>query len=102
MTRTNISGTSPYEPIIDFSVPSAPAVTFTCLAPVLWAQVKHHQLSRPGSASLIAAALTQAGSSLEHVVRTRIYLTHTEGWKRSVAFTVSSSAPFVPQPPWSS
>ena len=52
MIRTNIAGTSPYEPIIGFS-----------------------------RAVIIATALKNAGSSIEHVYRTRIYLTHTNDWE---------------------
>jgi len=31
--------------------------------------------------TLIAAALKQAGSSIEHVYRTRMFLTHVEDWE---------------------
>jgi enamine deaminase RidA (YjgF/YER057c/UK114 family) len=80
--RKNISGESPFEPIIGFSR----AVRVN----------NHLHISGTGpvgAESLDAAgqtrrifeiaieALAKAGSSLDHVVRTRMYLTHVEDWE---------------------
>jgi enamine deaminase RidA (YjgF/YER057c/UK114 family) len=71
MTRTNIPGTSPYEPIIGFSR----AVRIG----------NHVHVSGTGPVGaddgLIATALKNAGSSIEHVYRTRMFLTHTPDWE---------------------
>ena len=48
---------------------------------------------------LIGEALGRAGTSLEHVVRTGMYLTDAAYCARSPARTVRSSPPSVPPPP---
>jgi enamine deaminase RidA (YjgF/YER057c/UK114 family) len=82
MNRTNIPGTSPYEPIIGFSraVRIGNIVHVSGTGPV-----GADDLSAAGQTrtilKLIEAALHNAGASFEHVVRTRMYLTHTADWE---------------------
>jgi enamine deaminase RidA (YjgF/YER057c/UK114 family) len=57
--RQYISGGSPYEPIIGFS-----------------RAVRTRRIFE-----IAAEALARAGSSLDHVVRTRMYLTRVEDWE---------------------
>jgi enamine deaminase RidA (YjgF/YER057c/UK114 family) len=82
MTRTNIPGTSPFEPIIGFSraVRIGNVVHVSGTGPV-----GAEDLSAAGqtrvSLKLIETALTNAGATVSHVVRTRMYLTHTEDWE---------------------
>ena len=80
--RTNIPGTSPFEPIIGFSravrIGNHSHVSGT--GPVgaddadIAEQTDH-------CLTLVAAALKKAGSSIDHVYRTRMYLTRTEDWE---------------------
>ncbi len=82
MTRRNISGSSPYEPIIGFSraVRIRNAVYVSGTGPVgaddadAATQTRH-------VLGLIQGVLAQAGATLEDVVRTRMYLTHAEDWE---------------------
>ncbi|SNS78451.1 Enamine deaminase RidA, house cleaning of reactive enamine intermediates, YjgF/YER057c/UK114 family [Granulicella rosea] len=80
--RQNIAGTSPYEPIIGFSraVRVGGHIMVSGTGPVgaddLDAAGQTEQVL-----TLIAAVLKQAGASFEHVVRTRMYLTHAEDWE---------------------
>lgn len=82
--RQNISGSSPYEPIIGFSraVRVGDTIYVSGTAPVgadeadVAAQTRH-------VLGLIQNVLTQAGASLEDVVRTRMYLTHAEDWEEA-------------------
>lgn len=80
--RQKISGGSPFEPIIGFSralrVGSHVYVSGT--GPV-GADTADAAAQTRRIFEIIAAALKQAGSSLEQVVRTRIYLTHAEDWE---------------------
>lgn len=82
MMRENIPGTSPYEPVIGFSraVRIGDHVHVSGTGPVgadeLGAAEQTEQCL-----TLIAAALKQAGSSIEHVYRTRIFLTRAEDWE---------------------
>ena len=80
--RKNISGSSPFEPIIGFSRAvrvgntvhvsgTGPVGADTADAP---AQTRHTLL-------IIKEALEKAGARLEDVVRTRMYLTHVEDWE---------------------
>jgi len=83
--RQRISGHSPYEPVFGFSraVVAGGRVTVAGTAPIppaggaapagAYAQAKL-------CLDLISEALTNAGSSLEHVVRTRIYITDAAHW----------------------
>ena len=82
MTRTNIPGTSPFEPVIGFSraVRIGNHVHVSGTGPV-GADSGDIAEQTEQCLTLIATALKNAGSSLEHVYRTRIFLTHTEDWE---------------------
>lgn len=82
LTRTNIPGTSPFEPIIGFSraVRTGNVVQVSGTAPVGAEELSAYEQTR-ACLKLIETALHNAGASFEHVVRTRIYLTHTEDWQ---------------------
>lgn len=82
MTRTNIPGTSPFEPIIGFSraVRIGNVVHVSGTAPVGAEDLSAYEQTRT-CLRLIETALHNAGASFEHVVRTRIYITHTEDWQ---------------------
>jgi enamine deaminase RidA (YjgF/YER057c/UK114 family) len=82
VNRTNISGTSPFEPIIGFSraVRLGNLVHVSGTGPV-GADEANIANQTDQCLTLIAAALKQAGSSLAHVYRTRMYLTHAEDWE---------------------
>jgi enamine deaminase RidA (YjgF/YER057c/UK114 family) len=81
-TRTNIPGTSPFEPIIGFSraVRIGNTVHVSGTGPVGAEDLSAADQTR-AILKLIQTALTNAGASFEHVVRTRMYLTHTEDWE---------------------
>ena len=81
-TRTNIPGTSPYEPIVGFSraVRVGNIVHVAGTAPVGAEELSAYEQARTVF-QLIGNALTQAGASFEHVVRTRMYITHTDDWE---------------------
>jgi enamine deaminase RidA (YjgF/YER057c/UK114 family) len=82
MTRTNFAGSSPYEPIIGFSraVRIGNVVHVSGTAPVGAEELSAYEQTRTALA-LIGKALTQAGAGFEHVVRTRMYITHVEDWE---------------------
>ena len=82
MDRTNIPGTSPYEPIIGFSraVRIGKVVHVSGTGPVGADDLAAADQTR-ACLKLIETALHNAGAGFEHVVRTRIYLTHTEDWQ---------------------
>ena len=82
MNRTNIPGTSPYEPIIGFSraVRIGNVVHVSGTGPVGADDLAAADQTR-ACLKLIETALHNAGAGFEHVVRTRIYLTHTEDWE---------------------
>jgi enamine deaminase RidA (YjgF/YER057c/UK114 family) len=82
MNRTNIPGTSPYEPIIGFSraVRIGSVVHVSGTGPVGADDLAAADQTR-AVLKLIETALHNAGAGFEHVVRTRIYLTHTEDWQ---------------------
>jgi enamine deaminase RidA (YjgF/YER057c/UK114 family) len=82
MNRTNIPGTSPYEPIIGFSraVRIGNVVHVSGTGPVGADDLSAADQTRT-ILKLIETALHNAGASFEHVVRTRMYLTHTEDWE---------------------
>ena len=82
MTRTNIPGTSPYEPIIGFSraVRIGNVVHVSGTGPVGADDLSAYQQTQ-AVFNLIGKALTQAGAGFEHVVRTRMYLTQAEDWE---------------------
>lgn len=80
--RTNISGESPYEPIIGFSraVRVGNVVHLSGTGPV-----GADDEDAAGQARRVFAiavdALARAGCSLNDVVRTRMYLTHAGDWE---------------------
>ena len=82
MTRTNIPGTSPYEPLIGFSraVRIGNHVHVSGTGPV-GADTGGVAEQTEQCLTLIATALKNAGSSIEHVYRTRMFLTHTDDWE---------------------
>jgi enamine deaminase RidA (YjgF/YER057c/UK114 family) len=82
MTRTNIPGTSPYEPIIGFSraVRIGNVVHVSGTGPVGAEDLSAADQTR-AVLSIIEQALTQAGATFDHVVRTRIFLARAEDWE---------------------
>ncbi|HTD96482.1 MAG TPA: RidA family protein [Edaphobacter sp.] len=80
--RTNIPGTSPYEPIIGFSraVRIGNHIHVSGTGPV-GADEADVSEQTDRCLNLIATALNNAGSSIEHVYRTRMYLTRAEDWE---------------------
>src|SRR6201996_1692220 len=80
--RQNIAGTSPFEPIIGFSraVRIGNLVHVSGTGPVGMDEADISAQTEQ-CLTLIATALSKAGSSLDHVYRTRIYLTHVEDWE---------------------
>jgi len=82
MERQNIPGTSPYEPIIGFSraVRIGNVVHVSGTGPVGADDLSPAEQTRV-VLKLIEAALTQAGATFEHVVRTRMFLAHAEDWE---------------------
>jgi enamine deaminase RidA (YjgF/YER057c/UK114 family) len=80
--RTNISGTSPFEPIIGFSraVRIGNLVHVSGTGPV-GADEADVAEQTDQCLTIIAAALKDAGTSLDHVYRTRMYLTRAEDWE---------------------
>jgi enamine deaminase RidA (YjgF/YER057c/UK114 family) len=80
--RQNISGGSPFEPIIGFSraVRVGNRVHLAGTGPVgadnedIAGQTRH-------IFAIAAEALGKAGASFDDVVRTRMYLTHVEDWE---------------------
>ena len=82
MTRTNISGGSPFEPIIGFSrtVRVGHSVLLAGTGPV-GAENEDAAGQTRRIFAIAQEALKQAGSSLDHVVRTRMFLTHVEDWE---------------------
>lgn len=81
-TRTNIPGTSPYEPVIGFSraVRIGQHVHVSGTGPV-GCDDADAATQADQCLTLIAMALKQAGSSIEHVYRTRVYLTAAADWE---------------------
>jgi len=82
MTRKNIPGTSPFEPIIGFSraVRINNHVHVSGTGPV-GADSAEVAEQAEQCLNLIAVALKNAGSSIEQVYRTRMYLTRAEDWE---------------------
>jgi len=80
--RQNIPGSSPYEPIIGFSraVRVGPHVYVSGTGPVA-ADDADPATQTDQVLTIIAGALKEAGSSIEQIVRTRIYLARTEDWE---------------------
>jgi enamine deaminase RidA (YjgF/YER057c/UK114 family) len=82
MHRKNIPGTSPFEPIIGFSraVRVGNHVHVSGTGPVGADQADVAEQTDQ-CLTLIASALKNAGSSLEHIYRTRMFLTRVEDWE---------------------
>ena len=82
MTRKNISGTSPYEPIIGFSraVRVGNTVHLSGTGPV-GADDQDAAGQTRRIFEIAAEALAQAGATFKDVIRTRMYLTHAEDWE---------------------
>ena len=82
MNRTNIPGTSPYEPIIGFSraVRIGNVVHVSGTGPVGADDLSPAEQTRAVLA-LIEKALTQAGATFENVVRTRMFLARVDDWE---------------------
>jgi enamine deaminase RidA (YjgF/YER057c/UK114 family) len=82
--RQNIPGASPYEPIIGFSraVRIGNYVHVSGTGPV-GADSAGIADQTQQCLTLIATALANAGSSIDHVYRTRIYLTHVDDWQEA-------------------
>jgi enamine deaminase RidA (YjgF/YER057c/UK114 family) len=80
--RTNISGESPYEPIIGFSraVRAGNTVHVSGTGPV-GADTEDAAGQTRRIFEIAQQALSKAGASFEHVVRTRMYLTHADDWE---------------------
>ena len=80
--RTNFPGTSPYEPIIGFSraVRVGHHVYVSGTGPI-GAEAADPAAQTEQCLTLIASILKQAGSSIEHVVRTRMFLTRVDDWE---------------------
>jgi enamine deaminase RidA (YjgF/YER057c/UK114 family) len=82
MTRQNIPGASPYEPIIGFSraVRIGDHIHVSGTGPVGADDASVAEQTEQ-CLNIIAAALKNAGSSIEHVYRTRMFLTRADDWK---------------------
>lgn len=80
--RRNIRGESPYEPIIGFSraVRVGNAVHLSGTGPV-GADNDDAAGQTRRIFAIAEAALQRAGAEFKDVVRTRMYLTHTEDWE---------------------
>lgn len=82
MTRTNITGGSPFEPIIGFSrgVRVGNTVHLAGTGPV-GADDEDVSGQTRRIFAIAEKALAEAGASFKDVVRTRMYLTHVEDWE---------------------
>jgi len=82
MTRQNLSGSSPYEPIIGFSraVRVGDHVYVSGTGPV-GADDADVETQTRQIFKIAGEVLTRAGSSLDQVVRTRMYLTRDYDWE---------------------
>ena len=80
--RKNISGLSPFEPIIGFSraVRVGNTIHVSGTGPVGADEADAATQTRH-VLTLIQSSLEKAGAKLEDVVRTRMYLTHVEDWE---------------------
>jgi enamine deaminase RidA (YjgF/YER057c/UK114 family) len=81
-TRTNIAGTSPYEPIIGFSraVRIGNHVYVSGTGPV-GADDKSPAEQTRAAIEIIKAALEKAGATLNDVYRTRMFIARAEDWE---------------------
>jgi len=82
MTRKNITGGSPFEPIIGFSraVRVGDHVHLAGTGPV-GADNEDVAGQTRRIFAIAEKALADAGATFSHVVRTRMYLTHVEDWE---------------------
>jgi enamine deaminase RidA (YjgF/YER057c/UK114 family) len=82
LMRQNISGGSPYEPIIGFSraVRVGNSVHLAGTGPV-GADNEDAAGQTRRIFAIAEEALGKAGATLKNVVRTRMYLTHAEDWE---------------------
>jgi enamine deaminase RidA (YjgF/YER057c/UK114 family) len=82
VTRQNIAGSSPYEPIIGFSraVRIGNSIHVSGTGPV-GADNEDAAGQTRKTLEIIQAALETAGASTADVVRTRMYLTNVEDWE---------------------
>jgi enamine deaminase RidA (YjgF/YER057c/UK114 family) len=82
MTRKNIPGTSPFEPIIGFSraVRLGNYVHVSGTGPVGADNASPTDQTRAVLA-LIQATLEKAGATFEHVYRTRMFIAHASDWE---------------------
>ncbi len=82
VTRQNIAGTSPYEPIIGFSraVRIGNSIHVSGTGPV-GADNEDAAGQTRKTLEIIQAALEKAGATMTDVVRTRMYLTNVEDWE---------------------
>ena len=80
--RENITGGSPYEPIIGFSraVRAGQFVFLSGTGPV-GAENENAAAQTRRTFAIASEALQRAGCSFKSVVRTRMYLTHVEDWE---------------------
>ena len=80
--RQNISGSSPFEPVIGFSraVRVGNMVHVSGTGPVGADEADAATQTRH-TLEIIRTALEKAGARMEGVVRTRMYLTHVEDWE---------------------
>jgi enamine deaminase RidA (YjgF/YER057c/UK114 family) len=80
--RQNIPGTSPFEAVIGFSraVRTGDAVHISGTGPVGADSASAEEQTRRVF-EIIEQALIQAGGTLRHVVRTRMYLTQAADWE---------------------
>jgi enamine deaminase RidA (YjgF/YER057c/UK114 family) len=82
MDRQNVSGSSPYEPVIGFSraVRIGKVVHVSGTGPVGAEDLSPAQQTRV-VLKIIEAALLEAGAKFEHVYRTRMFIAHQEDWE---------------------
>ena len=80
--RENFSGSSPYEPVIGFSraVRVGNVIHVSGTGPV-GADLADVETQTRHTLEIIRKVLEKAGSRMEDVVRTRMYLTHAEDWE---------------------
>jgi enamine deaminase RidA (YjgF/YER057c/UK114 family) len=80
--RKNISGGSPFEPIIGFSraVRVGNTVHLAGTGPV-GAEHEDAAAQTRRIFAIAEKALAEAGAAFEHVVRTRMFLTHVDDWE---------------------